>query len=92
MMDFLDEHNLYYVFQKIFYINNDKFFIADFYFPDSKVILETDGKFHNKRVKQDAKRTELITGHYPEVKIVRWVWEDFNDGNKKRWLLELLQK
>lgn len=90
MMDFLDKYNVYYVFQKIFYINDSKFFIADFYFPDSKIILETDGKFHSKRVKQDTKRTELITEHYPEVKIIRWTWEDFND-DKERQLLEVLQ-
>lgn len=95
MMEFLDSYNIYYVFQKIFYIKDndiiDRFFIADFYFPDSKIILETDGKFHNKRVRHDAKRTGLITEHYPEVKITRWIWEDFNNDDRKARLLELLQ-
>lgn len=95
MMEFLDRHKLYYVFQKIFYIKYDdvisRFFIADFYFPDSKVILETDGKFHHKRMKHDAKRTELITEHYPDVKIIRWTFDDFKDDDKKLWLLETIK-
>lgn len=95
MMEFLDIHKLYYIFQKIFYIKDNgiisRFFIADFYFPDNKIILETDGKFHHKRVKLDVKRTELITKHYPDVKVIRWTWEDFDDDIKKRHLLEMLQ-
>lgn len=95
MMEFLDIRKLYYVFQKIFYIKDDgiisRFFVADFYFPDRKIILETDGRFHHKRVKQDTKRTELITEHYPEIKVIRWTWKDFDDDIKKRQLLEMLQ-
>lgn len=95
MMEFLDKYNFYYVTQKIFYITKDngyidKFFIADFYFPEIKVILETDGQFHKKQVKKDAKRTELITSNYPDIKIIRWEWKDFDNPNKVNWLLNEL--
>lgn len=95
MMDFLDEHGIDYVFQKIIYIVKDdgyidRFFIADFYFPTIKVILETDGKFHKKQMKYDAKRTELITSCYPEIKVLRWEWEDFNNSDRVEELLKEL--
>lgn len=96
MMNLLDKHNLNYVFQNIFYIIDykghiDKFFIVDFYFPEVRIVLETDGNFHHKRVKQDAKRTDLLLSHYPELKIIRWEWGDFNDQQKIKELLFLLK-
>lgn len=95
MMEFLDEHHLDYVFQKIFYITQgdqiERFFIADFYFPSTHIILETDGQFHHKRVRQDAKRTDLLLTYYPEVRVIRWEWVDFKNAEKVRELLALLR-
>lgn len=83
-------------FKKIFYIINEenyieKFFIADFYFPDVDIILETDGKFHKKQAKKDAKRTELIIAHYPQIKIIRWEFKDFDDKDKVKQLVRKLR-
>lgn len=95
MMEFLDKHGFNYTFQKIFYIKRDngyidKFFIADFYFSNIKTILETDGQFHKKQIKYDIKRTELITSCYPDIKILRWEWKDFDNTDKVKWLLREL--
>ena len=51
MKGFLDKYDIPYEEQKIFYIVADdgwiiRYYIADFYVPDSKVIIEVDGKFH----------------------------------------------
>lgn len=96
MMELLDKYNIYYAFQKIFYITEEdgsisKFFIADFYFPDTNIILETDGQFHKKQMKKDAKRTELIIANFPKIKVIRIEMKDFNDKSKIKALLKELQ-
>jgi very-short-patch-repair endonuclease len=37
-----------YEFQKIIY-DNDKFYIVDFYLPDSNIVVEIDGGYHNTK-------------------------------------------
>lgn len=96
MMELLDRYKIPYTFQKIFYITEEdgsitKFFIADFYFPELNIILETDGKFHKKQAKKDAKRTELIIAHYPQIKIIRWEFKDFDDKDKVKQLVRKLR-
>lgn len=77
---FFDKNNLSYEFQKVIYIHSDykivKFYIADFYIPFSKLIIEVDGGYHNtyEQVMKDADRTrELIKAGY---KVVRFNNED----------------
>lgn len=92
MIEFLDCHNIQYQFQKIFYIKGkdrkiNRFFIADFYIPSRNVILETDGKFHDKQKEYDDARTKIIEKHYPNVHVIRWRFDDFNSPLKMRNLL-----
>lgn len=92
MLQFLDNNNIQYEFQKIFYIagkNNyiTRYFIADFYIPSKKVVIEMDGKFHKEQEKQDKRRTALIKDYYKKVKVIRMTYKDMNNPNKLRDLL-----
>jgi very-short-patch-repair endonuclease len=43
------------------YVNNEpRYFIADFYCAEKKVILEIDGKIHDFRKQRDNKRDEIL--------------------------------
>lgn len=92
MMDYLDKHNIYYESQKIFYIYADdgwiiRYYIADFYIPDKHIIIEVDGKFHDKQKQHDKNRTKTIQEHYPEIKVLRYTWKDLFNEDKMSDLL-----
>ena len=92
MQDFLDENNIEYECQKIFYIYADdgwiiRYFIADFYIPEIKLIIEVDGKFHDDHKLHDKERTKIIQDNYPGVEVYRWRWNDFKDRYKVEELL-----
>lgn len=97
MMEFLDNHNIQYEFQKIFYIRSTggfikQYYIADFYIPKNYTILEVDGKFHNMQTDLDSFRTWNIQKHYPKVRVVRWESKDFHSYNNMKKLLAILKK
>ena len=92
MKSFLDEHNIRYDFQRIFYIFADdgwivRYYIADFYIPDKAIIIEVDGKFHDKQKQHDKIRTRIIQEQYPEVSVLRYGWKDLDDKQKMTDLL-----
>ena len=94
MQVFLEELGIRYEFQKIFYIYaNDgwiiRYYIADFYIPDKDMIIEVDGKFHDKQKLHDKIRTAAIQGQYPEVEVLRYTWDDMGDEDK---MVELIWK
>jgi very-short-patch-repair endonuclease len=94
MIGFLNSHNIGYETQKIFYIHSNdgwirKYYIADFYIPGKCLILEVDGKFHDKQKLHDKLRTLDIKKEYPCVNVYRWRWNDFKDEKK---ITELLHK
>lgn len=68
-----------------------KFYIVDFYIPAKSIIIETDGKFHDEQIKQDEKRTSDIKKHYPNIKIIRWRWHDFDSYIKVKDLLNKIR-
>ena len=95
MKDFLDDHDIDYRSQEIFYIYADdgwiiRYFIADFYVPELQLIIEVDGKFHDEHKQYDKERTKLIQENYPGVEIYRWKWNDFKDRYKVEELLTKL--
>lgn len=95
MQELLDENNVDYECQKIFYIYADdgwiiRYYIADFYVPDSHLIIEVDGKFHDEHKIHDKERTRIIQENYPEVEVFRWRWNDFKDRYKVEELLEMI--
>lgn len=96
MKEFLDEHDIEYECQKIFYIYADdgwiiRYYIADFYIPYADLIIEVDGKFHEDHTIRDKERTRIIQENYPEVEVYRWRWKDFEDWYKVEELLEKVE-
>ena len=94
MQFFLEKHWILYEPQKIFYIYAEdgwiiRYYIADFYLPGSNVIIEVDGKFHDKQKQHDKHRTKTIQEHYPGVEVIRFTMKDLSDEEK---LQELLTK
>ena len=92
MQLFLDEHFIDYEFQRIFYIYDEdgwiiRYYIADFYIPDKSIIIEVDGKFHDRQRQHDKVRTKTIQEHYPNIEVLRYKWEDMNDYYKMEELL-----
>lgn len=96
MQDFLLNRGIRYEFQKPLYIKKKngrirKFYIADFYIPSKNLIIETDGKFHDSQIKEDSRRTKDIVKHYPNMRIIRWRWRDFESYQKIKELAALLK-
>ena len=92
MIAFLDKHYIHYEFQKIFYIHHEdgwilRYYIADFYIPDKKIIIEVDGKFHDEQKQKDKTRTRIIQENYPMVEVLRFTWEDVSDEDTMNDLL-----
>jgi very-short-patch-repair endonuclease len=92
MQNLLDENNIEYESQKIFYIYADdgwiiRYYIADFFVPNANLIIEVDGKFHDDHKLHDKERTKIIQENYPEVEIYRWRGKDFKDKYKVEELL-----
>ena len=95
MIDFLRRYGIKFENQKIFYIKTgeriSRYFIADFYIPGKKIIIEVDGKFHKEQVEKDALRTDIIKRNFPRTKIIRWTFRDFDDSEKCAELREKLR-
>lgn len=95
MKDFLEENWIFYEEQKIFYIYADdgyivRYYIADFYIPDKKIIIEVDGKFHDDHKQKDKERTRNIQEQYPDVEVLRYKWKDLSDEVVMEELLDRL--
>ena len=93
MKEFLDDNDIYYEAQKIFYIYAEdgwiiRYYIADFFVPDRNIIIEVDGKFHDDHKQHDKMRTREIQEQYPEVEVLRYRWKDLSDEGKMEDLLE----
>ena len=92
MQIFLDKQHIRYEFQKIFYIYNEdgciiRYYIADFYIPQRNIIIEVDGKFHDKHKLHDKQRTKDIQRQYPGIEVLRYRWNDLSDEDKMNRLL-----
>ena len=98
MIAFLDRHYIQYEFQKIFYITADdgwitRYYIADFYIPDRRIIIEVDGKrCHDHHSQHDKQRTRNIQDHYPDVTVLRYTWKDLSDEDIMKVLLIRLKE
>ena len=92
MKEFLDDNNIFYDTQKIFYIYAEdgwiiRYYIADFFIPDKSIIIEVDGKFHEEHKQHDKMRTKEIQEQYPNVEVLRYRWKDLSDMDKMDDLL-----
>ena len=96
MKDFLESNKIEYQQQYIFYIYGSngwisKYYIADFYVPSKRLIIEVDGKFHDKHKQHDKMRTKEIQTNYPGVEVVRYQWKDLSDKDKMSELLSMVK-
>lgn len=96
MKRYLDVYGVSYEFQKIFYIRADdgwinRYYIADFFIPERNIIIEMDGKFHDKQKQHDKNRTKEIQEYYPEIQVLRYKWEDLSDFDKMSRLVRKLK-
>ena len=96
MIEFLDSHKIKYTFQAILYIKSKggfikQYYIADFYIPRKKIIIETDGKFHEEQKEYDDFRTKDIQKNFPGTTVIRWSTKDFNSYANMKKLLELIK-
>ena len=96
MISLLNKNNIFFEFQKIFYIRAKdgyilRYYIADFYVPDRAIIIEVDGKFHDKHKIHDKMRTRYIQEQYPEVSVLRYKWADLSDEKKMEDLVSRLK-
>jgi very-short-patch-repair endonuclease len=92
MKGFLKKYNIPFEEQKIFYITADdgwiiRYYIADFYIPGKKIIIEVDGKFHDNQKQKDKCRTKNIQKSYPGIEVLRFTWKDLNDKDAMEELL-----
>lgn len=81
---FLRQHPVFYK-----YDNKSKYFIADFYCNEIKLIIEVDGEIHILQQEYDNKRSEILNGK--NYKIIRVKNEDINTNINKenRTILKL---
>lgn len=89
--DYLQKKGLKFVFQKPI-IANMNGYIADFYFPDTKTILEIDGGYHEdfEQRKADIKRTKDLNTE--GIKVVRMKNEDVYDFNYPKEIFNKTKK
>ena len=95
MKEVLDISGIHYEQQKIFYIYADdgwiiRYYIADFYVPDKNIIIEVDGRFHDRHKQHDKMRTKEIQEQYPEVEVVRFNWKEVHSRKIMEGLIERL--
>lgn len=95
MQEFLEKNWIMHETQKVFYIKEEdgwisKYYIADFFIPRKNLIIEVDGKFHNKQKLHDKNRTKDIQKSYPGVEVVRYTWKDMFDNDRMAELLEMV--
>jgi len=96
MMDFLDSNGIFYETQKIFYIYATdrwiiRYYIVDFFIPKNNIVIEVDGKFHDKQKQHDKDRTKAIQEQYPWIEVLRYRWKDLSDENIMRELLNRIK-
>ena len=95
MKEVLDISGIHYEQQKIFYIYADdgwiiRYYIADFYIPDKNIIIEVDGRFHDRHKQHDKMRTKEIQEQYPKVEVVRFNWKEVHNRKIMESLIEKL--
>ena len=82
---FLRQHTI-----KFIYEGKMRFFVADFYCADKKLIIEIDGKIHLSQIEKDKLRNEVLNELGYEV--IRFTNEEVNNNIEyviekiKEWL------
>lgn len=82
--------------QKIFYCEKENFYLADFYLPKLKIVIEVDGKYHNKEEQKikDAYKDHFYTKK-KKLKLIRITNEKLSktsDEQLKNIIFQLSEK
>jgi very-short-patch-repair endonuclease len=82
LKEYLENNNIYHKFQEPIYKKNGGYYIADFYFPNKRIIVELDGYYHSlyENIIYDKQRDEEI--RRLKIKTVRITNDKFKDFNK----------
>ena len=83
-LKFLFQHPIFYTEN-----NNKRFFIADFYCSQIKLLIEIDGEIHSNHVKYDQIRTDII--QQKKIKVIRFSNAEVL-GNINKLLIDLKRK
>lgn len=71
------------------YEDKNRFFIADFYCSEKKLVVEIDGKIHEKQKDYDELRTQII--NRLGIRVIRFTNEEIEDMDcVKEKLMELI--
>ena len=78
-------------FQKIIYTDNKHFFIADFYIPSKKLIIELDGEYHDdaKQQEKDIWRTKILKSL--GYRVIRFKNKQITESNNLFWVLNIIK-
>jgi very-short-patch-repair endonuclease len=68
---FLRQHPI-----KFKYLDRTRYFIADFYCAESKLVIELDGKIHENQREQDEYRTQIINQF--GIQVLRFLNEELS--------------
>jgi very-short-patch-repair endonuclease len=71
---FLRQHPIFYE-----YYDKEKFFIADFYCRDLKLVVEIDGGVHEEQKDYDKIRTEILEAQH-DLNVIRYENEEVTQG------------
>lgn len=74
---FLRQHPIFYE-----YYDKEKFFIADFYCRDLKLVVEIDGGVHEEQKDYDKIRTEILEAQH-DLNVIRYENEEVTQGINK---------
>ena len=89
--DYLLRQGLFFVYQKPITVENNQY-IVDFFFPNTKLILEIDGGYHKdfEQRKSDIKRTEDL--NKLGYKVIRMDNKDVYDFNYPKEIFKKTKK
>lgn len=91
LWDICEKENLTPKNQKIFYDEpGSKWYIADFWVAEIKLVVEIDGKSHERQKAYDAKRTRFLESQ--GNKVVRFQNEDVESRRFREMLLTALRR
>ena len=79
-INILIKNNIKFIWQQPFY-NSEKYYCVDFYLSKYNIVIEIDGRYHNK--KKDAKRTVYLKHNFGIKGVIRFENKELvNDYHK----------
>jgi len=80
---------VFFVFQKVIFVDEYQFYVVDFYIPKLKLAIELDGYHHRKQRNKDRRRTKRL---YIKLNRVLRMWNSEALSMTEKELKKLLWK